>query len=358
MADSAKFRFHHLAIPHTVTHPDYTACAYTQKVLKFSKMMTQRGHAVIHYGHEDSQVVCSEHVTVTDREAHATAYGNHDWRKHFFRHSTDDHASAVFNARAIPELRERIQPGDFLLCNWGHGHRIIADALADTGVIVVEPGIGYDRGVFAPFRAYESHTIRTVCEPFLNQNWYNRVIPNYFDEADFEYREDKQPWVLFLGRVSEAKGISAVIEATRRAGVELKVAGQGLLPPGDHPHVQHLGYADAELRQGLMARASALIIASTYLEPFGGVQVEAMLSGTPVISPFYGAFAEVNIHGKTGYHCHTLRDYVDAIHRRSEIDPAACRATGLNYTLNNIAPQFEQWFSDIHTVYNGAGWYE
>ena len=107
-----------------------------------------------------------------------------------------------------------------------------------------------------------------------------------------------------------------------------------------------------------MSRASAFLIATTYNEPFGGVQVESMLSGTPVISPFHGAFAEVNIHGKTGFHCHTLRDYVDAIKRRHEIQPADCRQRGMEYTLDRVAPQYERWFADIMDIYTGAGWME
>ena len=61
-------RFHVFAIPHTVTRPDYSACAFTQKVLKFCKMMTERGHTIYHYGHADSQVICTENVAVTDNE--------------------------------------------------------------------------------------------------------------------------------------------------------------------------------------------------------------------------------------------------------------------------------------------------
>jgi glycosyltransferase involved in cell wall biosynthesis len=355
------FRLHCPAIPHTVTHPDYVACAYTQKVRKFCRMMTDLGHEVIHYGHERSDVVCAEHVTVTDDHVLEQAYGDHDWRRHQFQHNIFDHANVTFVQRMIPEIQARARPNDFLCCSWGIGHQAIARAVEPLGVIAVEPGIGYTTGHFAEWRAYESHAVRNVVEGAGNpQRWYSWVIPNYFDESEFTYQAHKEDFVLFLGRVTELKGITTCVEATRHAGVPLMIAGQGRLADVGYTqtpdHVQELGYADIDLRRDLMSRASALIIATNYLEPFGGVVVEALLSGTPIITPHFGAFAEINQSGVTGFQCRTMREYVAAIRRRHQIAPELCRQRGRRYTLPVVGREFEAWFDAIHEVYTGAGW--
>lgn len=360
-------RFHSLGLPHTVSSPEYNACAFTQKIVKFGRMMLPRGHTIYHYGHPDSDLPCTEHISVTDDDVLRRAYGSHDWRRHPLQHNIGDYANEEFVRRTIPEVEKRAQQGDFLLCWWGTGHRAIADAVKHLGVIVIEPGIGWTdkHNSFADFKIYESHAARNAHEGLANpQRWYSRVIPNFFDPADFTYKPtaDKEPWVLFLSRVCQAKGIDVCLQATQAAGVRLKIAGQGRLADmginiADYPHAEELGYADTAQRKDLMSRASALIIASCYNEPFGGVQVEALLSGTPIITPFYGAFAEVNVHGVTGFHCATLRNFRDAILNRATIDSEQCRARGMQYRLDVIAPLYEAYCADVADVFNGRkGW--
>lgn len=356
-----KFRFHCLGLPHTVTHPDYVACAYTQKVLKFIKMMTARGHTCIHYGHEDSQVEC-EHITVTTNDDLEQAYGSHNWREKFFTFDIGDHAYQTFYKNAIREVGKHKSDRDFILPFWGHGVRQVCDAHSD--LIAVEPGIGYASGHWCKWKAFESYAIYHAycglervanCKP----NWYEVVIPNYFDLTEFEYRENKGDYYLFLGRVYEGKGINIALEMTQAAGVPLKIAGQ-MEDKLDLPdHAEYLGYADIETRKELMSGAKALICPSLYVEPFGGVQVEALLSGTPTITTDWGAFAENNLHGITGYRCRTMGDFIAAILEieAGSIKSKACRTWGENFGFDKIGPMYEKFFQDVANVYEGDGWY-
>lgn len=357
-----KFRFHSLALPHTISNTDYNACAYTQKIVKFSQMMMPRGHKIFHYGHEKSNLPCTEHITVTDDDVLNEAYGDHDWHRHQFKHNVTDYAHTTFVKNTIPEIIKRVKRNDFILCWWGYGHEPIAREAEKLGAIPVEPGIGYPSGHFAEWRAFESHAVRAVVEGDKNpQPWYSWVIPNYFNTSDFTYNENKSDYFLYLGRIADCKGVSVVVDATKKAGVKLKLAGQGSLVDLGYEkipdHCEELGYADLDTRKELMSKAKALIIATSYLEPFGGVQVESLLSGTPVIAPFYGAFAEVLENNKTGFLCHTFREYVQAIKNIDSLNPQDCRNSGMRYSLEAVAPQFESWFASIYEVFNGKGWY-
>lgn len=359
-------RFHILGLPHTVTSKEYNACAYTQKVYKFGKMMTARGHEVIHYGHEESDLPCTEHVTVITNDDLKIAYGNYDWRKNFFKFDTNDHAYKTFYANAIREVGKRKQKNDFILPFWGAGVRPVCDAHPD--IITVEPGIGYAGGHWARFKIFESYAIYHAYYGLesvgtCKQDWYDTVIPNYFDPEDFTYNDKKDDYFLFLGRVYEGKGVNIAVQATEAIGAKLIIAGQNSLKQMGYTetpsHVTELGYADVETRRKLMANAKGAFVASLYTEPFGGVQVECLFSGTPTITTNWGSFTENNIHGVTGYRCTTFEQFTWAAKNIGNIKPQACRDFALNnFSLDVVAQKYEEYFQSVLNVYNGNGWYE
>ena len=329
-------------------------------------MMTLRGHTVIHYGHEDSDVECTEHVSVLNRDEYNRTYGEHDFRSKLFKFDLNDEAYQLFNANTIREVNLRKQPGDFLLAFWGAGHQAICQG-AGEGMCVVEPGIGYPHGHFAEYKIFESYAmyhaftkIDRVAHCVGLDVWSKEaVIPNYFDTSDFVDTvvpaKDRGDYFLFVGRIGSAKGVDHAIRMTERLGVRLIIAGQnaedGLTEVGMYPppaHVEVIGHVDVEKRKALMANARAVVCMSTFAEPFCGVHVEAMMSGTPVITADWGAFTEFNIHGVTGFRCRTLDQMVDAGRRIGEIEPMACRKWAFdNFSTPVVAKKYEDFFQTI-----------
>ena len=354
-------RFHALSLPHTVTTHEYSACAFTQKVLKFCKMMTRRGHTVYHYGHKDSKVECTEHVPVTYDEDLEKAYGSYDWRKDFFKHNTQDHAHQIFNQRAIVEVGKRKQPQDFLLLFWGYAHAPVMHAHPD--LIPVEPGIGCANKPCTPQSIYESYSVMSYVygKHDIYPHWYDAVIPNYFDPADFQYNPTPQNYFLFVGRIIESKGIGIAIDVTARLGVPLIVAGQGNVAAFRNPvpqHVIEIGYVEPKKRSELMRNAKALFTPTYYNEPFGGVTIEALFCGTPNITSDWGGFAENNLHGVTGYRCRTIEQFEWAAKNIDNISRQACRDWAMNnFSIDRISKMYEEYFQTLMKVHDGSGGY-
>jgi len=355
------FRFHVLAVPHTVTKKAYSACPYTQNVLNFCKMMTERGHTVYHYGHADSEVKATEHVPITDNALLEKTYGTYDWKKELFKHAIGDLTQQTFVKRAIEEIGPRKKRGDFLLLFWGLGHADVAKAHPD--LIAVEPGIGCFNTPSAPYNVFVSYAVMNYI--YGQEKWHPKpldsVIPNYFDVNDFTFGPRPGKYFMYLGRIIESKGIKTAVKIAEATGIPLKVAGQGNLEEvlGYAPAkgtVELVGYLEPAERNEMLKGALALLAPTEYNEPFACVVVEAMLCGTPVICSDWGGFSENILHGITGYRCRTLEQYVWAAENIGKIDRGACRKWAVdNFTLEAVGPMFEEYFVMIKDDFEGKG---
>lgn len=349
-------RFHLLGLPHTQITRDFCSCAFTNKIFFFAKMMRSLGHEVFLYAGDKCETDVTEHVACfmeAERLAHCNGvhYTAASW-------NANDPGWKAFNDRCIAEITKRAEPQDFICIMGGTAQKPVADALPH--LMSVEYGIGH-AGSFAKYRVFESHAwmhatygAETYGQPGkADGRWFDAVIPGYFDIAEFPFSAEKDDYALFVGRLTERKGPHVAAEVCKAAGIKLIVAGQGE-PPSN---CEYVGTVDAKRRGELMSRARCLIMPTIYIEPFGNVAVEAQACGTPVLTVPWGAMVETVKEGITGYHCHTLQEFIDGLEKVKGLDPYAIRRHALNtYSLPVVARQYETHFKRLLTLW-GDGWY-
>jgi glycosyltransferase involved in cell wall biosynthesis len=177
------------------------------------------------------------------------------------------------------------------------------------------------------------------------------VVPHGIPVENYLFSDQKDDYVAFLGRMAPCKGPHLAIEAARRAGVRLKMAGEiqplfhdywntEVLPRVDGQHVEYLGEADRELKNELLSRARALLFPIQWEEPFGLVMIEAMACGTPVLALPGGAVDEVVRDGVNGWICRDLDEMAARI-ATLRSSPSVCRQyVETHFSLATMADRY------------------
>ncbi len=122
----------------------------------------------------------------------------------------------------------------------------------------------------------------------------NVFVYNGLDPADYVFRRfPRRPsqYDLFLGALHSAKGYHWAVEAAKRSGHRLIVAGGWR--PSFTGSIKFVGEVDGTTKAALLARARCLWNPAAWDEPFGLVTIEALLSGTPVLGTRRGALPEL-----------------------------------------------------------------
>ena len=385
------YRFHLLGLVHLPVSERYMACAFTQKIVKLSKMLLSLGHEVFVYGAESSDVPCSKFFQTHTLKDIRNEWGEGDnrfdigynWKKFGFRHDFNKErtrATLMYHESAAVAVNNNKQFDDFLLLFQGYYQKPVADKVGLY--LTCEPGIGYrgsitpDKKRFytqGPFRAFESAYLQNFTYGSenpgkgINGKYYDRVIPNYFEPENFPFVHQKDDYFFYIGRMIKRKGVWTAINATRAIGAKLILAGQedseipiNSLPP----HCKFVGYVGPKERAEYLGHARASFVPTEYLEAFGGTNVEAQLCGTPVITTNFGVFPETVVHGVTGFRCNTMADFVHAARNAHTLNPKKIRRHAERYLTTNVKHEFQAWFDDLYQLYlsghdsrwKGRGW--
>lgn len=161
-----------------------------------------------------------------------------------------------------------------------------------------------------------------------------RVKPNFVREDPGVGRGDNS-CALFVGRLSEEKGIHTMLQAWQQRSdlLPLKIIGDGPLAEtvqqaarNDH-RITWLGRQPADRVLQEMGAAICLLVPSIWYETFGRIIAEAFATGTPVIGSNHGAMSELIDHERTGLlfepgNADSLSDAVSRLQSRPESWPA------------------------------------
>lgn len=165
-------------------------------------------------------------------------------------------------------------------------------------------------------------------------NWVANVYHG-INVNEFQYNPESEDYLIYLGRITEDKGVHLAIEAAKAAGKQLVIAGHSY-PQEKYWHsviekhiddnsVRYIGEANFETKIRYLKGAKAMLFPTQISETFGLSMIEAMACGTPVIGWNNGSVQEVIQDRYTGYVVDNMNSMVKAIHAIDKISRQACR---------------------------------
>jgi glycosyltransferase involved in cell wall biosynthesis len=230
--------------------------------------------------------------------------------------------------------------------------------LVETPVVTTIHGFSSPR-ILPAFKAYDDrvHLVAISDADRRPDLRYAATIHHGISLEDFPFDPSGGEDLLFFGRIHPDKGAKEAIEAARRAGRRLIMA--GIVQDADY-HARHVapalegggvlyrGTLGGEARSGALGSAHALLHLINFDEPFGLSVVEALACGTPVIAFNRGSMPELIDHGVTGFLVDSVDQAVDAIGRVGEIDRAACRAAvSARFTVDRMADRYLELYRQL-----------
>jgi glycosyltransferase involved in cell wall biosynthesis len=189
--------------------------------------------------------------------------------------------------------------------------------------------------------------------PGLN---YLATVYNGIALSLYPLREHGGDHLVFLGRIHPDKGVHLAIEVARLSGLPLDIAGiiqdqayfREQVEPQLDQTIRYIGPVDVPGKNGLFARARALLHMNTIPERFGLVLAEANAAGVPVIAMDLGSCREVIQHGETGFLVNNVRAAVQALERIGEIDRNACRQrVQERFSIETMVKAYERVYQTI-----------
>ena len=346
-------RFHLLSVPNTQPTAAFELDGFCLRTRLFSALLKALGHTVFLYGVETTDAPCDGFIKVMDDAERIKLMGDVPYQSAEFNQTSS--LFLAFNGRAANHIRCTKQPGDIICTIAESAQAIIGDTHPELPFL--EYSVGYVGVAPLAHRVYQSTAWQHVVYGFsgiMGGRACDGVIPPWFPISEFPFVARPDPYVVYCGRLVASKGLATACEAAKRAGVDLVVIGFG--DPALVTYGEYKGAVSHAERNHLLAHATACLMPTQYIEPFGNVAAEAQLCGTPLISTDFGAFTESVDQGVSGFRCNSLGEFISAIHRIDEIDRFKVRQRArILYSEDAAQASYRSYFRRLEAL-RGEGW--
>lgn len=300
---------------------DATAGGAEQVLLALDRMLVEQGHRSLVVAAEGSR--CNGlliPVAVPEGVLDEAAKSEAQWRfRQTLRHAMEHYAVDVVHMHGIDF--------DQYLPEW-NGPPIVTLHL---------PLDWYRNSAFSKQNVDFICVSRSQAETAPSELHVSQIIPNGVDLDEFRPSKRQGDYVLVLGRLCPEKGTHLAIEAARKSGDEVLIAGTVFEYPDHRAYfeqrvrpklggkIRFLGSVGAKRKIALLAGAKCLLIPSLARETSSLVAIEAMSCGTPVIAWRSGALEEIIAHGRTGFLVSSVDEMAAALSNFGRIDRRECR---------------------------------
>lgn len=306
-----------------------------------AKGLGEKGHHITLFAPIGSEVY-GHNVTVEMAGLRPLVHNQEEFIK--FLDDTDKLANgqqALWESYMARQMFQRANNGEFDLVFFHHPESALGlvHEYPDVNCVILlhDPIYDWHKELFELYRAPNVQFISISNNqrrdapdlPYLD------TVYNGTDTKLFDVCEEPDDYLMFSGRINPVKGVKEAIAVARESKHKLLIVG-----PPDHGHkdyfeqyikpeldeqILYLGRMDQAQLKTYYQKAKALLTPVQWEEPFGLTTIEAMASGTPVISLRRGAAPEIIVDKKTGFICDSISEMVQAVDRIGTINRNDCR---------------------------------
>jgi len=191
---------------------------------------------------------------------------------------------------------------------------------------------------------------------YASQGFSARSVHNGVNLEKYPLQRVKGDRLLFLGRIANIKAPHLAVEVAKKANMSLDVVGctsfiddpayvERVKSLCDGEKIRFVGEVSHETKLKYLQNAKALVVPSSWGEPFGLHVVEALAVGTPVVALPDGGIAETVKQG--GILCSDVDSMANALSDLGRITPAMCRKNAELFSREKMAENYLKLYRDI-----------